>query len=30
VLEKGWLTKVQLDDFLKPENMTRPRELPGK
>jgi aspartate ammonia-lyase len=28
VLEKGWLTKEQLDDFLKPENMTRPRELP--
>jgi aspartate ammonia-lyase len=27
VLEKGWLTKEQLDDFLKPENMTHPRKL---
>jgi aspartate ammonia-lyase len=25
VLEKGWLTKEKLDDFLKPENMTHPR-----
>lgn len=28
VLQKGWLTKEKLDDFLKPENMTQPRELP--
>ncbi len=28
VLEKGWLTQEQLDDLLKPENMTHPRELP--
>jgi aspartate ammonia-lyase len=27
VLEKGWLTKVQLDDLLKPEKMTQPREI---
>ncbi len=27
VLERGWLTKEQLDDFLKPENMTHPRKL---
>ena len=27
VMEKGWLTKEQLDDFLKPENMTHPRAL---
>jgi hypothetical protein len=25
VLEKGWLTREKLDDFLKPENMTNPR-----
>ncbi len=25
VLEKGYLTKAELDDLLKPENMTRPR-----
>ena len=25
VLEKGWLSKEQLDDLLKPENMTQPR-----
>jgi aspartate ammonia-lyase len=25
VLQKGWLTKEKLDDFLKPENMTHPR-----
>jgi aspartate ammonia-lyase len=25
VLEKGWLSKEQLDDLLTPENMTRPR-----
>jgi len=29
VLEKGWLTKEQLDDMLKPENMTDPRQIPG-
>jgi aspartate ammonia-lyase len=28
VLEKGWLTKDQLDDMLKPENMTDPRQIP--
>jgi aspartate ammonia-lyase len=28
VLQKGWLTKEKLDDLLKPENMTNPRELP--
>ena len=28
VLEKGWLTKEQLDDMLKPENMTDPRQIP--
>jgi aspartate ammonia-lyase len=28
VLQKGWLTKEQLDDMLKPENMTHPRKLP--
>jgi aspartate ammonia-lyase len=28
VLEKGWLSKEQLDDMLKPENMTQPREWP--
>ena len=27
VLEKGWLTKDELDDLLKPENMTQPRKL---
>jgi aspartate ammonia-lyase len=27
VLQKGWLTKEKLDDLLKPENMTHPREL---
>ena len=25
VLQKGWLTKEKLDDYLKPENMTNPR-----
>ena len=30
VLEKGWMTKDQLDDMLKPENMTQPREWPKK
>ena len=27
VLEKGYLTKAQLDDMLSPENMTHPRYL---
>ncbi|RBP38037.1 aspartate ammonia-lyase [Roseimicrobium gellanilyticum] len=27
VLQKGWLTKERLDDLLKPENMTHPRQL---
>lgn len=30
VLEKGLLTKEQLDDMLRPENMTDPREIPKK
>jgi aspartate ammonia-lyase len=29
VLQKGWLTKERLDDLLKPENMTHPRQLPS-
>ncbi len=28
VLEKGWLTKEKLDEMLRPENMTDPREMP--
>jgi aspartate ammonia-lyase len=28
VLQKGWLTQEALDDILKPENMTSPRQLP--
>jgi aspartate ammonia-lyase len=28
VLQKGWLTKLQLDDLLSPANMTDPRKLP--
>ncbi|MBW2441383.1 MAG: aspartate ammonia-lyase [Deltaproteobacteria bacterium] len=28
VLEKGWMTQEKLDDMLKPENMTDPREIP--
>jgi aspartate ammonia-lyase len=28
VLEKGFLTQEKLDDMLKPENMTDPREIP--
>lgn len=28
VLKKGWLTKEQLDEMLRPENMTDPREIP--
>jgi aspartate ammonia-lyase len=27
VLEKGWLTQEKLDDMLRPENMTDPREI---
>jgi aspartate ammonia-lyase len=27
VLEKGWLSQEQLDDLLKPENMTDPRQV---
>jgi aspartate ammonia-lyase len=27
VLEKGYLTKTELDDILSPENMTKPRYL---
>jgi aspartate ammonia-lyase len=27
VLQKGWLTKERLDDLLKPENMTHPRQI---
>ena len=30
VLEKGLLTQEQLDEMLKPENMTDPREIPKK
>lgn len=30
VLEKGYLSKAQLDDILSPENMTRPRYLHGR
>jgi aspartate ammonia-lyase len=28
VLEKGWLTKENLDDLLSPAKMTDPREIP--
>jgi aspartate ammonia-lyase len=28
VLEKKWLTNSQLDDPLRPENMTDPRQIP--
>jgi aspartate ammonia-lyase len=28
VLQKKWLTKTQLDDLLRPENMTDPRQIP--
>ncbi|MBI5064257.1 MAG: hypothetical protein HZB87_12545, partial [Desulfatitalea sp.] len=28
VLKKKWLTKAQLDDLLRPENMTDPRQIP--
>jgi aspartate ammonia-lyase len=30
VLEKNLLTKTQLDDILKPENMTHPRQLTSR
>ena len=30
VLEKGYLSKTQLDDILSPENMTRPRYIHGR
>jgi len=29
VLQKRWITKEALDDLLRPENMTHPRQLPG-
>jgi aspartate ammonia-lyase len=28
VLQKGWLTQAALNDLLKPENMTAPRQWP--
>jgi aspartate ammonia-lyase len=28
VLKKGWLTQAVLDDLLRPENMTHPRQIP--
>jgi len=28
VLEKGWMKKDELDDMLRPENMTDPRKIP--
>src|SRR5690606_9930544 len=28
VLEKGWMSKAELDDILAPEAMTQPRRLP--
>lgn len=28
VLEKGYLTRAQLDEILSPQNMTRPRQIP--
>ena len=28
VLEKKWLSKTALDEVLKPENMTNPRQIP--
>ena len=30
VLDKKWMTKEQLDDMLRPENMTDPRKIPKK
>jgi len=29
VLEKGWLTRTELDELLSPEAMTRPRPMPS-
>jgi aspartate ammonia-lyase len=29
VLEKGWLSRDELDDVLSPASMTRPRRMPG-
>ena len=28
VLEKGWMTREKLDDMLRPQSMTNPREIP--
>ena len=28
VLQKGWLTQAVLDDLLRPEHMTHPRQIP--
>jgi aspartate ammonia-lyase len=28
VLARGWLTREQLDDLLRPEDMTHPRQIP--
>jgi aspartate ammonia-lyase len=28
-LKKGWVTQETLDDLLRPEDMTHPRQLPG-
>ena len=28
VLEKGWVTQEALDELLRPENMTHPRQIP--
>ena len=30
VLEKGWMSKAELDDIMAPEAMTRPRALPDQ
>ncbi len=30
VLEKGWLSRAELDDILSPDAMTRPRPLPPR
>src|SRR6516165_12809471 len=30
VISKGWLTKNQLDEILKPESMTHPRKLASR
>jgi aspartate ammonia-lyase len=29
VLKKGWITQGMLDEPLRPENMTHPRQIPG-